>query len=185
MSKTESLRCNRKRFFGRFRRFQAVPARPCRSSTELGSFLSRVSLCIYENYLKETTSLGHKHIRAKSKRRNSATTIMSKSELSYIFVTLPCTPAAGCCSAFYRLDLRFWTEERGALLLGFALTGGLYSKITISDRVGFSCVEFDGESPRSKFEHCDGHDQTDGRKWPKNLGWRRRGRYYAMQWCQA
>ena len=36
-------------------------------------------------------------------------------------------------------------------------------------------VEFDGESPRS-FEQE--HGQTDGQKWPKNLRWRRHGRYY-------
>ena len=37
-------------------------------------------------------------------------------------------------------------------------------------------VEFDGESPRSIFEQEHG---TDGRKWPKTLGWRRPGRCYA------
>ena len=37
----------------------------------------------------------------------------------------------------------------------------------MSDLLGFF-VEFDGEGPRSKFEHEFG--QTDGRKWPKISG---------------
>ena len=37
-------------------------------------------------------------------------------------------------------------------------------------------TECDSESPRSKFE--EGHGQTDDRKWPNILRWRRRGQYY-------
>ena len=49
----------------------------------------------------------------------------------------------------------------------WSLKGKLHSKIIISDLVGFFCLEFDGESLRSKLEQE--HSQTDGRKWPKNL----------------
>ena len=51
----------------------------------------------------------------------------------------------------------------------------LHFKILISDLVGLFVEEFEGESPRSKLEQERG--QTDGRKWLKNLGWRKRDRY--------
>ena len=46
----------------------------------------------------------------------------------------------------------------------------------------FFSVESNGEGPRSKFKREDG--QTDGQKWPKNLGWRRRAAGMS-HWCQA
>ena len=48
------------------------------------------------------------------------------------------------------------------------LKGKLHSKIISSDMKDFFSVESDGEGPRSKFEREDG--QTDGQKWPENLG---------------
>ena len=50
------------------------------------------------------------------------------------------------------------------------LKGKLYNHKLWYER--FFSVESNGEGPRSKFEREDG--QTDGQKWPKNLGWRRR-----------
>ena len=61
------------------------------------------------------------------------------------------------------------------------IKGKLHSKIISSDIKDFS-VESNGEGPRSKFEWEDG--QTDGQKWPKNLGWRRRAAGMS-NWCQA
>ena len=46
----------------------------------------------------------------------------------------------------------------------------------ISDLVGFYFTEFDGKGPCSNLEHE--HGQTDGRKWPKSPGWRRRDQYF-------
>ena len=46
--------------------------------------------------------------------------------------------------------------------------GKLHSQIISSDMKDFFSVESNGEGPRSKFEREDG--QTDGQKWPKNLG---------------
>ena len=42
-------------------------------------------------------------------------------------------------------------------------------------------IDFDGESPRSKFKQE--HSQTDGRKKPKNIWWRRRR--VLRHWCQT
>ena len=57
-----------------------------------------------------------------------------------------------------------------------SLRGKLHSKIKIADSCRPFFEEFDGESTRSIFEQE--HRQRDGRKWPKNLWWRRRGQYY-------
>ena len=46
----------------------------------------------------------------------------------------------------------------------------------------FFSAESNGEGPRLKFEREDGH--TDGQKWPKKLGWRRRAAGMS-HWCQA
>ena len=55
-----------------------------------------------------------------------------------------------------------------------SVKGKLHSKIISSELwyERFFSVESNGKGPRSKFEREDG--QTDGQKWPKNLGWRRR-----------
>ena len=65
---------------------------------------------------------------------------------------------------------------------GSCLKGKLHSKIISSDMKDFFSVESNGEGPRSKFEREDG--ETDGQKWPNNLGWRRRAAGMS-HWCQA
>ena len=77
--------------------------------------------------------------------------------------------------AHFRTSFCTKTSTRFCTECGFAL-----KETALQNHDLWSCmpflVEFEGESQRSKFKQE--HRQIDGRKWPKSLGWRRRGLYY-------
>ena len=89
---------------------------------------------------------------------------------------------SGDRASFYSFSL-FWLSFSislcTCLLLNYRKTALQNHKLWYER---FFSVESNGEGPRSKFEREDG--QTDGQKWPKNLGWRRRAADMS-HWCQA
>ena len=74
-----------------------------------------------------------------------------------------------------------WASAAGWKLENQQLKGKLHSKIISSDMKDIF-LESNGEGARSKIERED--SQTDGQKWPKNLGWRCRAAGMS-HWGQA